>query len=180
MQVFIISLVNCVALILVLREVAHRWGIVDCPGGRKRHARPTPTVGGLAMYAAVLLALLWVDGMVGKVGELMGCAAVLMVLGVLDDKRGLSVRLRMMIQVFLVLLVIVGAEGMITHLGALFGSDIQLGSFAIPFSVVAYIGGINAINMIDGADGMAGKMALITMLGAGTIFISWGRPNCCR
>ncbi len=170
MQVFIISLVNCVALILSLREVAHRWGVVDCPGGRKQHARPTPTVGGLAMYAAVLLALLWVDGMVGSVAVLMGCAAALVMLGVLDDKHGLSVRLRMMIQVFLVLVVIVGAKGEITHLGALFGSDIQLGLFAIPFSVVAYVGGINAINMIDGADGMAGKMAAITVLGVAAIF----------
>jgi UDP-GlcNAc:undecaprenyl-phosphate GlcNAc-1-phosphate transferase len=49
------------------------------------------------------------------------------------------------------------------------GIDIPLGMFAIPFSVIAFVGGINAINMIDGADGMAGKMALITMLGVATI-----------
>jgi UDP-N-acetylmuramyl pentapeptide phosphotransferase/UDP-N-acetylglucosamine-1-phosphate transferase len=100
----------------------------------------------------------------------MYCAAALVLLGVLDDKRGLSVSLRMMIQVFLVSVVIIGAEGTVTHLGAVFGSDVQLGMFAVPFSVVAFVGGINAINMIDGADGMAGKMALITMLGVAAIF----------
>jgi UDP-GlcNAc:undecaprenyl-phosphate GlcNAc-1-phosphate transferase len=91
-------------------------------------------------------------------------------LGVLDDKHGLSVSLRMGIQVFLVSVVIVGAGGTITHLGAMFGRDIPLGMFAVPFSVIAFVGGINAINMIDGADGMAGKMALITTLGVATIF----------
>jgi UDP-GlcNAc:undecaprenyl-phosphate GlcNAc-1-phosphate transferase len=45
---------------------------------------------------------------------------------------------------------------------------------AIPFSVVAYVGGINAMNMIDGADGMAGKMALITTGGVAFIFTMSG------
>lgn len=170
MQIFVISLVSCAVLILLLRGVAHRLNIVDHPGGRKQHAKPTPTVGGLAMFVAVLLALLLGDGLAGDVAVLLGCAAALVMLGVLDDKHGLSVRLRMMIQVFLVVVVIVGAEGTVTHLGALFGRDVLLGMFAVPFSVIAYVGGINAINMIDGADGMAGKMAMITVLGVATIF----------
>jgi undecaprenyl-phosphate alpha-N-acetylglucosaminyl 1-phosphatetransferase len=170
MQVFIVSMLVCAILILLLRRVAHRLDIVDRPGGRKHHEHPTPTVGGLAMFIAVLAALFIGDAMHGNVATLLGCAAVLVLLGVLDDKHGLSVSLRMGIQVFLVSVVIVGAGGTITHLGAMFGRDIPLGMFAVPFSVIAFVGGINAINMIDGADGMAGKMALITTLGVATIF----------
>ena len=160
----------CAILILLLRKVAHRLDIIDRPGGRKRHEHPTPMVGGLAMFIAVLAALFIGDALHGNVATLLECAAVLVMLGVLDDKHGLSVSLRMMIQVFLVSVVIVGAGGTITHLGALFGRDVPLGMFAIPFSVIAFVGGINAINMIDGTDGMAGKMALITTLGVATIF----------
>jgi len=170
MQVFIISMLVCAILILLLRKVAHRLDIIDRPGGRKRHEHPTPMVGGLAMFIAVLAALFIGDALHGNVTTLLECAAVLVMLGVLDDKHGLSVSLRMMIQVFLVSVVIVGAGGTITHLGALFGRDISLGMFAVPFSVIAFVGGINAINMIDGTDGMAGKMALITTLGVATIF----------
>ena len=170
MQVFIVSMFSCAVLIFLLRVVAHYFGIVDHPGGRKQHEHPTPTVGGLAMFFAVLVALIVDDSLHGNVAILLGCAAALLVLGILDDKHGLSVSLRMIIQVFLVTVVIVGAGGIVTHLGAVFGTEIQLGMFAIPFSVVAFVGGINAINMIDGADGMAGKMALITMLGVVTIF----------
>ncbi|MES1982941.1 MAG: MraY family glycosyltransferase [Pseudomonadota bacterium] len=126
---------------------------------------PTPIVGGLAMFMAVGIALLLEAQVTKDIQVLWGCSAALVSLGVLDDKHGLSVRLRMLLQVFLVAVVITGADGTITHLGSLFGNDILLGMFAIPFSVVAFVGGINAINMIDGADGMAGKMALITMLG---------------
>lgn len=160
----------CAILILLLRKLAHRLDIVDHPGGRKQHEHPTPTVGGLAMFVAVLVALIFDNALHGNVAILLGCAAMLVALGVLDDKHGLSVSVRMMIQVFLVSVVIVGAGGTIRHLGALFGSDLQLGIFAVPFSVIAFVGGINAINMIDGADGMAGKMALITTLGVAVIF----------
>ena len=172
MQFFIMSVLVCAILILLLRKLAHRLDFVDHPGGRKQHEHPTPTVGGLAMFVAVLVALIAGDALHGKLWILFGCAAALVMLGVLDDKHGLSVALRMMIQVFLVSVVIIGAEGAITHLGPLLGGDfdIPLGIFAIPFSVIAFVGGINAINMIDGADGMAGKMALITTLGVAVIF----------
>lgn len=170
MLIIFVSLASCVLLILILRGFAHSFGIVDQPGGRKRHAQPTPTVGGLAMCLAVLFTLVTLDKFAGNIAVLLSCATALVVLGVLDDKRGLSVSLRMIIQVFLVLVVILGADGMITHLGAIFGSEINLGMFAVPFSVLAFVGGINAINMIDGADGMAGKMAMITLLGVASIF----------
>jgi undecaprenyl-phosphate alpha-N-acetylglucosaminyl 1-phosphatetransferase len=169
MQVFIVSMLFCSILILLLRKVAYRLDFVDHPGGRKQHRNATPTVGGLAMFVAVFAALLIGNALYGKIAILLGCAAVLVMLGVLDDKHGLSVSLRLMIQVFLVTVVIVGADGTVTHLGTMFGSDIPLSMFAVPFSIIAFVGGINAINMIDGVDGMAGKMALITMLGVATI-----------
>ncbi len=170
MQVFFVSMLVCAILILLLRKVAYRFDIVDRPGGRKQHEHPTPTVGGLAMFIAVLAALITDNALRGNIAILLGCAAVLVALGVLDDKYGLSVSLRMLIQVFLVSVVIVGAEGTITHLGALLGRDIPLGMFAVSFSVIAFVGGINAINMIDGEDGVAGNMALITTMGVAAIF----------
>jgi UDP-GlcNAc:undecaprenyl-phosphate GlcNAc-1-phosphate transferase len=177
MSVFIISLSSCVVLISLLRGIAHRFGIVDKPGGRKLHEAATPTVGGLAMFIAVLMALTTDHSLHGRVAILLGCAAALVALGVLDDRYGLSVSLRMLIEVFLVTVVIIGAGGDVTHLGTMFGNDIPLGMFAVPFSIVAFVGGINAINMIDGADGMAGKMALSTMLGVVSIFYLANAPE---
>ena len=170
MEIAAVAMLVCVILILLLRQVAHRLGAVDHPGGLKQHEQPTPTVGGLAMFIAVLVTLIFIDGLDGKVEILFDCAAALLILGVWDDRHNLSVSLRIMIQVFLVLVVIVGANGAVEHLRGVLDIDIPLGIFAIPFSVIAFVGGINAINMIDGTDGMAGSMALITTLGAATIF----------
>ncbi len=171
MQIFFVSSLTCVVLIFLLRKLALRYGFVDHPGGRKLHANPTPTVGGLAMYLAVLLTLLESGQFTGNLPALLGCAAALVVLGLFDDRYGLPVSLRLIIEVVLVLFVITSADGMISHLGALFGTgDIGLTLLALPLSVVAYVGGINAMNMIDGVDGIAGKMALITCTGVALIF----------
>lgn len=171
MLVFLSALLLCVVLILSLRNFSFRLGLVDHPGGRKRHTTPTPTVGGLAMFLAAMLALYWNNAYSEKIELLITCAGLIVALGVLDDRHGLRVDLRMMAQVFLVLVVILGADGTVTHLGALLGGqNFHLGLLAVPFSVVAFVGGINAINMIDGADGVAGKMALITLLGVAVLF----------
>jgi UDP-GlcNAc:undecaprenyl-phosphate GlcNAc-1-phosphate transferase len=171
MLVFSSSLLLCVVFILLLRHYCLWFGLVDYPGGRKQHFSPTPTVGGLAMFLAITLAMFWAHAYTEDIILLDSCAGILVILGVLDDKCDLRVSLRIMIQVFLVLVIIMGADGTITHLGALFGgNDIRLGLLAVPFSVVAFVGSINAMNMIDGADGLAGKLALITTLGVAVVF----------
>lgn len=175
MYEFFSALLTSAVLVLGLMKLSGRIGLVDRPGGRKSHVAPTPTVGGLAMFAAVAFSLCLGGSCSDEVAMLLYCAAALVVLGVLDDRHGLPVHLRMMIEVVVVLLVILGAGGQIDQLGSLLGLGvIELGIFAIPFSVVALVGGINAVNMIDGADGMAGKMALITVLGVLAIALHAG------
>lgn len=121
------------------------------------------------MFVAVSATLLLYGGIIWEIAILVACAAALVIFGMFDDKHGLSVRLRILVQVLVAAVVIDSADGMIIHLGALSGSDIRLGAFALPVSIIAYVGGVNAMNMIDGADGMAGKMALISLLGVAVI-----------
>lgn len=170
MHIFIISFTVCAALILTLHSIAHHVGMVDHPDERKHHQHPTPTVGGVAMFIGVLTAFL----MFGKVTPsqliVLWCAAGLVILGLLDDKHNLSVRIRIVVQVLVALIVIHDADGMINNLGVVFGFHLSLGILALPFSLLAYIFAVNAMNMIDGSDGMAGSMALITIVGAVVAF----------
>ncbi|MDD4912256.1 MAG: MraY family glycosyltransferase [Sideroxydans sp.] len=171
MVVFLSTLLLCVLLVLALKKASSKIGLIDHPGGRKQHSSPTPTIGGVAMFVAVALAIYFSETYSAQTSLVLLCAGVLVALGVLDDKHDLRVGVRMMAQVFIALVVIMGADGTITHLGSLFGvGDIQLGLLSVAFTVVAYVGGINAMNMIDGADGMAGKMALISTAGVAFIF----------
>ncbi len=167
MSSFLIALSCCATLILVFRRFAHALGLMDHPDARKQHHCPIPTVGGSAMYIAVMAVLFFEQHFTGNVSYLMICAGGLMTLGLLDDKHGLPVSIRLMIQIVLVLIVVGGADATISYLGTWSGSDVRLAlMFAIPFSLIAFVGSVNAMNMIDGADGMAGSMAFITVLGA--------------
>lgn len=165
MLIFAVSLLVCVVLILLLKKVAGGWGLLDHPDARKQHAHPIPTVGGVAMFIAVLLAMQLGTPLTHDHIIMLVCSAALLILGVVDDKQNLPVTLRLMTQVTLALIVILGAKGSVSYLGTVFGIPIHLGLLSIPVSLIAFVGGINAMNMIDGADGMAGSMAFITTLG---------------
>ncbi len=169
MSIFFVSFFVCVVLIFLLRKLARGWGMLDHPDERKQHTHPTPTVGGIAMFFAVVLAVNFGLALPYPQKILLGCSAALVALGVFDDKHNLAVNLRLMIQVTLALIVIVGAQGSVTYLGSVFGMPINLGLLTLPLSLIAFVGGINAMNMIDGADGMAGSMALITMIGVAVL-----------
>lgn len=171
MTVFSISFCCAFVLILVLRYLANHLGMIDHPDERKQHAHPIPTVGGVAMLMAVLVGVQFGPTISHDPLVILICASCLSILGVIDDKHNLSVRVRLLIQVFLALIVVHDAHGIINNVGHLFDIPLNLGLLALPISLIALVGAINAFNMIDGADGMAGSMALITTLGATTIFL---------
>jgi UDP-GlcNAc:undecaprenyl-phosphate GlcNAc-1-phosphate transferase len=169
LRVVIISLLSCVTLVLLLRGIVHYSGIGNHLGRHNQREYPISRVGGLAVYIAIMAAMAVNHSLRGNLLILLGCSALMMVLGLLVEKQRLSVPLRILIQACLVTLVIVEADGSVTHIGAIVGPDISLGMLSVPFTVVAFIGGINAIRTIDGEVGLAAKMALITTLGVTTI-----------
>lgn len=165
MLIFSVSLLVCAVLILFLKKFADDLGMLDHPDARKQHACPIPAVGGVAMFVAVLFAVYIGSEIIYQQYVVLACAGAMVALGVLDDKHNLPVTLRLMIQITLALIVIIGAQATVTNIGSVFGIPLNLGLLAIPLSLIAFVGGINAMNMIDGADGMAGSMAFITTLG---------------
>lgn len=157
-------------MLWLLQPVAHRFGLIDVPNGRKDHAHPTPVIGGLAMAIGILLTgwtLLQAPG-TPLLAFTLG-SSLLIVVGLLDDKHDLPWWLRICAQVTAALLMIYVGGVRVEHIGPLFGlGDTSLGFLAVPFTVFATVGVINAINMSDGADGMAGSLVLtaVVMLGA--------------
>jgi UDP-GlcNAc:undecaprenyl-phosphate GlcNAc-1-phosphate transferase len=155
----------------VLEPVARRLDLLDYPAGRKDHSHPTPVIGGLAMLIGVLLASsIMVRVIDSSVMGFLMAAAVLVIVGLLDDKYDIDWRLRIFVQILAALILIYFGGARVEYLGKLFGMDnVELGWLSIPFSVFATVGIINAINMVDGMDGLAGLLvisALIMLAGA--------------
>ncbi|KAA6181860.1 undecaprenyl-phosphate alpha-N-acetylglucosaminyl 1-phosphate transferase [Thiohalocapsa marina] len=139
-------------------------GLLDHPGERRKiHRVAVPHVGGLALFAGLLVGLA-LAGEGGWWSAPMLGAWLLVIVGTLDDQLQLGPRLRLLAQAGAALLLTLGGGVTLDSLGNLLGfGNIQLGIFAVPFTVFAMVGIINAFNMIDGIDGLAGGLALLAL-----------------
>lgn len=152
-------------LIRLLLPVAEHADLVDHPQGRKCHTRPTPLVGGLAMFIAFALAILTLNATLTPFKPFFAAAIVLVLIGVLDDHRDLSTRSRFAAQIAASLIMVIWGGVVLNDLGHLgFGGEpLTLGLLAVPFTIFAAVGVINATNMIDGLDGLAASLSLVTV-----------------
>lgn len=157
----------------LLRAKALRYGFADRP--RPRQEGPIkPRLGGIALYVAFVVAILatmpWVEGRTAEeinkiVGLLVGCSAVV-VMGAWDDRRELGVWPQMAVQVAAAGLALVSGiiiDAVANPLASgLTDSLIWLPIYAsIPFTIVWLVGAMNAVNFIDGLDGLAGGITVI-------------------
>jgi UDP-GlcNAc:undecaprenyl-phosphate GlcNAc-1-phosphate transferase len=151
-------------LIVWMRRPAHRFGLVDDPGGRKRHGAAVPLTGGISMTVGFFLALALSLPALAQQFVLLVSIALLGVIGVLDDIGEVSPRSKLGVQVLAAVLMTSWASHFLLHLGDLFGrGDIALMNWGIPLTVFATVALINAINMLDGLDGLAGGLVFVIL-----------------
>lgn len=156
------------ALIPLSAPLAEKIGLVDKPGGRKKHDHVTPVHGGLVMFIGVLVACFTDMRLFENVKVLLLLSMALLVVGAIDDVRDLGVKRRMFIQACLATLLVVATDTQISHLGYFpVVGDVHLDLMAVPFTVFCIIAGINAVNMVDGIDGLAGMLITATVFTVG-------------
>ena len=153
------------ALSIALRPVALRWGWVDNPNERKHHHGQVPLVGGIAIFTVFLSLWALLQGSHPWNPYLLLCCATLVVFGAADDRFELSHRLRLAVQIATTTAMAVGANIILIDLGQLLPGIgiLELGWLALPLTVFAAIGGINAANMVDGIDGLGAGLTLIAL-----------------
>ena len=170
------SFFTCWLAIVALRPLAVAVDLVDRPGGRKTHHGDVPIVGGLAMFVGIVLGvgLLPVPG--NNAGAFLAACAVLVTVGLIDDRFDLSPWTRFPGQITAAVVLIVGSGTTVTTLGDLFGHgpiDFS-GLGSLLFTVFIIISAINAFNMLDGMDGLAGTVALASYVAIAYIAASAG------
>ncbi len=170
----IISIIASMAINSVLRNYAKKYNVlVDLPDrSRKFHKRPTPLTGGIGILIALLITgKLYIDlnNLNGYVPDftfqLMLISVPLLVLFLIDDLKGLSAKIRIFMQSFLTIYMILSTNVYIESLGDLFGfGEIKLGIFSIPITVFCVVGIMNAFNMMDGINGLCAGCAMLALL----------------
>src|SRR5699024_3391704 len=139
----------------ILRAPAHQINLVDHPGGRKRHACAVPMIGGLAMFAGFGIALMLVEASLRPFASLLAGMGLLLMVGVIDDLIDIKPGAKLFAQIIAALLMTSWGVVQVGSLGDLVGiKPIELGEWAIPFTVLCTVLLINAVNMADGSDGL--------------------------
>jgi len=147
-------------LIVWLRRPAQRIGLVDHPGGRKRHGESVPLTGGPAIALAFFLTLAASAHRMDQYLVLFAAMLVLGAIGLLDDIGEVSPRAKLGAQVVAAVLMTSWGNHFLTGLGDILArGPIELANWAIPLTVVAAVAVINGLNMFDGLDGLAGGLA---------------------
>nr|WP_298725137.1 MraY family glycosyltransferase [uncultured Steroidobacter sp.] len=160
-----LPLLVTVLFMFALRPFARSVGLIDRPGGRKMHIGDIPVIGGLAMFAGFLISSIYSYQSFPDYPYLLAGLAVLVVIGMLDDRFDLPAPVRFIGQACAALLMVGGANVVATHIGhVFFGGVVQLGWFSDIFTITIVLTAINAFNMFDGSDGVAGIQAMIGLV----------------
>ncbi|MCB9708684.1 MAG: undecaprenyl/decaprenyl-phosphate alpha-N-acetylglucosaminyl 1-phosphate transferase [Myxococcales bacterium] len=160
----------CAALLTpVVRVIAVRCGVVDVPGSRRMHRHNVPRLGGLAIGAAFLLPFLALWFLNSQLARLFfkeplymlglgGGSIIVAALGALDDLRGVRAWHKLGIQTIAALVAFLSGYRIdaITLPGL---GTLSMGIFAVPITVLWIVAVINALNLIDGLDGLAAGVA---------------------
>jgi UDP-GlcNAc:undecaprenyl-phosphate GlcNAc-1-phosphate transferase len=160
------------ALTMPVARLGLRLGLVDLPSSRRTRARPVPTTGGIVIFlttaASLVLALRLYSHVAPnvalKLSALLVGGTVIVILGMIDDRINLRPGVKLAVQVAV-------AVGMVASGVALepirffSGNPLELGWLAYPLTVFWLVGFMNAFNLIDGLDGLAGGIAVIAASG---------------
>ena len=155
-----------------VKKLAYRIGAIDVPkDGRRMHKRPTPRLGGLAIFGGFLVAAIVTGHITPQRLWILAGAAVIVVLGIFDDRNALSAKFKFVVQIVAAAIPVIFGNlriAMFTN-PFLFSDSLywNLGALSIPITILWIVAITNAVNLIDGLDGLAvgvSSIASMTML----------------
>lgn len=176
-----IAMLVSFAITPLIRKVAVRIGAIDIPKDERRvHKKPMPLIGGMAIYIAFITGIVIKKGPItySELGIVLG-ATIITIGGILDDLKDIRPAQKLLFQLSAAACIIIfGIK--IELLTNPFSDSIQffdIGVLSIPISILWIVGVTNAINLIDGLDGLAAGISLISALTITLIAVLTGRAE---
>lgn len=170
LMVYLTLLICFIASIIItpaVKKLAIKIGAVDKPNHRKVHQRIMPRLGGLAIYLSFIIGLLVLRPEDELAIPIVLGSLIIIITGVLDDMIELSAKFKLAGQLAAALVVVLGGA-QVDFINLPFFGKLEFGMFSIPLTILWIVGITNAINLIDGLDGLAAgvsSIALITISG---------------
>ncbi|NHM29979.1 glycosyltransferase family 4 protein [Neobacillus terrae] len=178
----ILTLVVCFLLSIfitpMIKKLAFKIGATDKPNQRKVHHHLMPRLGGLAIYVSFVVGVMLTKPQNWYYMPILAGSSIIIITGVLDDVFQISAKLKLLGQLVASLIVVLIGGLHVVFINLPFGGHFEFGFLSIPFTIIWIIGITNAINLIDGLDGLAAgvsSIALSTIAGIallqGNIFV---------
>jgi UDP-GlcNAc:undecaprenyl-phosphate/decaprenyl-phosphate GlcNAc-1-phosphate transferase len=173
-----LTLVVCFVASLVLtpliRKLAFRIGATDTPNQRKVHQKIMPRLGGLAVYISFIIGLLILHPENPYNSAIIIGSLIIMATGILDDLFELSAKVKLAGQLSAALVVVLLGGVQVNVVNIPFGSQVEFGILSVPLTILWIVGITNAINLIDGLDGLAAGVSSIALLTIGGMAVIMG------
>jgi UDP-GlcNAc:undecaprenyl-phosphate GlcNAc-1-phosphate transferase len=174
---FLTTLLLSLIFLPKLASIASKIGLVDMPDRRKRHAGAKPLVGGIGMAMALAVTCLVFVPLTNLRGFYAGFV-LLVIIGFLDDFKELKYGGKFIAQILAVLFMVYFSYVSLNTFGNLVGFGVvDFGILALPVTIFCTVGVINAYNMADGLDGLAGGIALTAFVAFGILAYLNGQPE---
>ena len=164
---FIISVLISLGMTPIVKKLAIKVGAVDIPKDNRRvHKKPMPLMGGLAIYISIIItSLIFLPIDKTLISIIIG-GTIILISGIIDDIKELSPRMKLVFQIVAAIALILGDVKIdaITNPFTKTSELIDLGAFSIPITIFWVVGITNTLNLIDGLDGLAAGVAMISSL----------------
>lgn len=171
MRLFITMIVSLI-LTPIIKLISFKIGAVDRPGERRINTKTMPSAGGLSIFLAFSFALLWEFRTMipfNFVWPILLGATIVVITGLLDDIFELSPMQKLIGLTFAALEIYFVAGIKISTVTIPYFGFIDLGWFALPMTLIWILAITNAVNLIDGLDGLASGVSIISLTTIGII-----------
>jgi len=162
--ILIVTFITSLALVPITKKLAHHINAMDIPNERKIHKKPMPRLGGLAIYGAFLLGYILYGSNTPQMLSILIGSFIILLMGLFDDINPIRARYKLLVQILVSLIVVFYGKIYLSEI-SVFGLDFVMPSpinyILSSFIIVSLM---NAINFMDGLDGMASGISSIYFL----------------
>ena len=175
---FIVSLLITYFSIPTIIKISKKKNLMDVPGERSSHEKKIPNLGGIALFFAISVsASIFAYQLFDLYKFLFASLVILLYIGVMDDIVVLRAYKKLIAQIIVSTMLVVGSDVRIRSLFGVFGIHEVNYFLSVMFSILTFIVLINAFNLIDGIDGLAGSYSVLCFSFFGISYFRLGEYN---
>lgn len=173
----LVAMATAIVMNPLIIKLAYKKQLTDNPNHRKLQKKPIPVVGGMSVYLSFVVGLFFCNVFypTDRLYVVVAAMSIMFFLGLLDDMLDLSFKLKFVVQFGVIFMLWTFGYRLDTFVGLFGVTHIPMGLSCL-LSLFAGVGLINALNMIDGVDGLASGLGILTNTICGAYFITHHDP----